>query len=301
MAPMSPLERLRVAQKIGFVFSGGSARCAFQIGVIERLAELGVRPSMAIGVSAGSWNAAFVAAHRERRLRYFWRTFVRQPHLDLRKLFVDLTPWRYAHLHRRNCTRFLGTALHQPEALPLFVSLTRLRDRQNVIFDARQVADPFDVLIAANYLPPFYTRAPRLLGERYGDGAVTDNAPYEHALAAGCDMVVLVVMKGESEGGLYKNLDDLDHEIPAALQDRVVVIRPRHRLPVAFTERNWTKLSQLIHIGDLRTREVLLGETHPETELRADGASFTTRVSRLFGWIRGAGGRAAVQEGPGPA
>ena len=54
-------------------------------------------------------------------------------------------------------------------------------------------------------MPPFYTHAPRIGGERYGDGGLTDNVPYEKAFAEGCDAVVLVTMKGESEGGLYRN------------------------------------------------------------------------------------------------
>ena len=65
---LHPLALLRDAKRVGYVFSGGSSRCAFQIGVIEALAELGVRPALAIGVSAGAWNAALVAARRESRL-----------------------------------------------------------------------------------------------------------------------------------------------------------------------------------------------------------------------------------------
>src|SRR4051794_8509098 len=37
---------LQQARKVGYVFSGGSARCAFQVGVIETLREIGVRPAL---------------------------------------------------------------------------------------------------------------------------------------------------------------------------------------------------------------------------------------------------------------
>jgi predicted acylesterase/phospholipase RssA len=272
------LERLR-AKKVGFVFSGGSARCAFQIGAIERLLALGVHPSLCIGVSAGAWNAAVVAARRESRLRFFWKSFVRMPHVDLRNLFVEHSPWRYAALHRRNMKRYLGDALRSPDALPLFISLTRLRDRTGVILGAHEVPDPTDLLIAANYLPPFYTRPPLIDGERYGDGGVSDNAPYEKAFAEGCDAVVLVAMKGESEGGIFKSASDVDHVI---VRDDVVVIRPRHRLPYSFTERRWSKLQELILLGDLRTREVLLGESHPETHVRAKGEAPSVIAARAW-------------------
>jgi predicted acylesterase/phospholipase RssA len=272
------LERLQAARRIAYVFSGGSSRCAFQVGVIERLHALGVKPSVCIGVSAGSWNAAIVAARREHRARFFWKSFMRMPHVDLRNLFIELSPWRYARMHRRNFARFIGDALSSPDALPCYVSLTRLRDRANVIVPVRDV----EVLIAANYLPPFYTSTPRIDGERYGDGGMTDNAPYEFAFNLGCDAVVLMTVKGESEGGIYKNALDVDHDIPASVRDRVVVIRPRHRLPYSFTERRWHKLAELMRLGDLRAREVLLGERHAETDIRADGASPSARLMRLW-------------------
>ena len=289
---------LRDAKKIAWVFSGGSSRTAFQVGVIEQLRELGIRPAMTIGVSAGSWNAAIVAARNEHRIRYYWRSFLRLPHVDLRNLLIELSPWRYAHNHRRNFQRFVGDRLHAPEALPCFISVTRLRDRANCLIGAHEVEHPIDLLLAANYLPPFFTRTPLINGERYGDGGMTDNAPYELAFAHGCDAVVLVTVKGESEGGIYKATDDVDHVIPAQYRDRVVVIRPRHRLPVSFTERSWSTLTQLMHLGDLRTREVLLGERHPETDIRAAGESPSVRLLRL--WRRARGSTAAAQDPAAP-
>lgn len=280
------LDDLRAAQNVAFVFSGGSTRCAFQVGVIERLLALGVRPSITVGVSAGAWNAAIVAARAEHRARYFWKSFLRMPHLDLRNLFREHSPWRYADNHRRNFGRFIGSKLHQPEALPCLISLTRLRDRQGVILDARRLERPLDLFLAAIYLPPFFTHAPRIDGERYGDGGVSDNAPYEAAFAAGADAVVLITMKGESEGGIFKNARDVDHEIPPEYRSRVVSIRPRHRLPVGFTERRWEVMSRLMDLGDLRTREVLLGERHEATEWRASGDAPSVRLARLLGRVR---------------
>jgi predicted acylesterase/phospholipase RssA len=268
---------LYAARKIGLVLSGGSSRCAFQVGVIERLFALGIRPSLCIGVSAGVWNAAMVAAHAEERLRFFWKTFMRMPHVDLRNLLIEQSPWRFAAMLRRNYARFIDAGLAAPVALPLFISVTRLRDGAGVILDAHTVANRADLLIAANYLPPFYTRSPLVDGERYGDGGVSDNAPYEKAFAEGCDAVILVAMKGESEGGIFKSANDVDHVIE---RDDVVVIRPRHRLPYSFTERRWTKVAALMTLGDLRTREILLGESHPETDVRAKGDAPSTVVAR---------------------
>ena len=281
------IEVLRRTEKIAVVLCGGSSRTAFQVGVIERLRELGIRPAMTIGVSAGSWNAAIVAARNEHRIRYYWRSFVRMPHIDLRNLLNELSPWRYAHNHRRTFPRYIGERLRAPDALPCYISVTRLRDRTNHLIGTHEVDEPIDLLLAANYLPPFFTRPPLIRGEKFGDGGVTDNAPYELAFAHGCDAVVLVALKGESEGGIYKNTRDVDHEIPLEYRDRVIVIRPRHRVPISFTERRWEKLSELMTLGDLRTREVLLGERHPETDVRAAGESPTVRLLKAWRRVRG--------------
>lgn len=202
-------------------------------------------------------------------------------------------------MHRRNFRRFVGNRLHAPDALPCYISVTRLSDRRGFLLGVHEVESAIDLLLAANYLPPFYTRTPLIRGERYGDGGITDNAPYELAFEHGCDAVVLMPLKGESEGGIYKNIGDVDHVIPAQYSDRVVVIRPRHRLPVSFTERRWTKIEELIHLGDLRAREVLLGERHPETDVRAPGDAPSVRLLRLWRKVRGV--RGPSEAAPGPA
>jgi len=275
-----PLGRLREAKRVGWVFSGGSARCAFQVGVIETLRELGVRPAMTIGVSAGVWNAAAVAAGTDSRLRYYWKSFVRMPHIDVRNVLRrDHSPFLFSELHHRTFSEYVGAErLRAPQALPCWIGVTRLRDRKAELILASSVDDPLNLLLAANYLPPWYTRSPRINGAKYGDGGVTDNMPYEKAFDEGCDGVVIVTLKGESEGGLYRSVDDINHEIPDAFRDRVVVIRPRHRVPVGFTERRWSVLSRLADMGRLRAREVLLGERHPETDWSARGKSPTARL-----------------------
>ena len=277
------LDLLRSARRVGYVFSGGSMRCAFQVGALETLRQLGIRPALAIGVSAGAWNAGAVAAGTDARLRSYWRGVHRMPAVDLGNLLRAGSPFRYPEIHRRNFRRFIGARLGAPEALPLFVGVTRLADREPVLFAAHEVPDPFTLLLASNYLPPFYTRAPRIGGERYGDGALSDNLPYERAFAEGCDAVVLLANKGESEGGLFRSPRDPEHRPPDRLAERIVVLRPRHRLPIGFVEKDWTVIVRAMEIGRLRARELLLGERHPETDDRAPGRAPTAILADLLG------------------
>ena len=281
--PTAALARLGAARRVGIVLSGGSARCAFQVGVLETLGELGVRPSLVIAVSGGVWNGSALATGTVHRLRRYWRAFWRMPYFDLSNLLREHSPYRFTEMHRRTFTRYVGAErLRAPGALPLLIGVTRLRDLQPMLFDARTAEDPFLLCLASNYLPPFYTHAPRLDGELYGDGGLTDNLPYERAFAEGCDSVIVVTMKGESEGGLYRSPRDSEHVVPEPLRDRTIVIRPRHRLAASFTESRWPVLREVIELGRLRTREVLLGERHAETDLRPESFSPTALLTRLL-------------------
>ena len=146
---------------------GGSSRCAFQIGVIEALAELGVTPSLAI-------------EHLRRRVE---RRHRRRPFRVADPLLLAVVHAHAAHKNMRDictstirrgasatCTSATSTdssgpiAFAEPDALPLFVSVTRFGDGANVIFNARDVDDPLQLLLATNYLPPFYTHRPVIDG-----------------------------------------------------------------------------------------------------------------------------------------
>jgi predicted acylesterase/phospholipase RssA len=277
------LTLLRSAKKIGFLFSGGSARCIFQVGVVEELFALGITPYATLGVSGGAWNAAAVAAGNGRRLRAYWRFFCRMPYIDLTNLARDEhSPFIWPRLHARGFARYIQGGFE----MPVYIGVTRLRDRANVIFDLREARDPFRLLLASNYLPPFYTHPLDVDGEQYGDGGWTNNLPYEALFERGCDAVVLITMKGESEGGLHRHADDFDHEIAPQYRDRVVVIRPRHRMPLGFVERRWEKLLPILDLGALRTREILLGERHAECDLAARGRAFSAHLVTVRDLIR---------------
>jgi predicted acylesterase/phospholipase RssA len=282
MSSAPTLERLRAARRLGLVFAGGSLRCAFQVGVIETLRELGVCPALLVAVSGGVWNAAAVAAGTDRRLRRYWREYVRMPHVDVKNILREHSPFLYGEVHRRTFPRYVGAERLKAAPIPLWIGLTRLSDMSAAFFDVRRTDDPLHLLLASNYLPPFFTHAPMIDGQRYGDGGFVDNLPYEKAFAEGCDAVVLVTVRGESEGLPFKSAADPAHEFPPAVRERLIVIRPRHRLPASFTERRWPVLQQTIEIGRLRARELLLGESHAETQVRGDQGRLAARISDLL-------------------
>jgi predicted acylesterase/phospholipase RssA len=53
----------RRAHEVAFVLGGGGVLGAHEVGMLQALAEAGVRPDLVLGTSVGALNGVFVAAH----------------------------------------------------------------------------------------------------------------------------------------------------------------------------------------------------------------------------------------------
>jgi NTE family protein len=53
------------AHEVAFVLGGGGVLGAHEVGMLQALAEAGVRPDLVLGTSVGALNGVFVAAHRD--------------------------------------------------------------------------------------------------------------------------------------------------------------------------------------------------------------------------------------------
>src|SRR5881397_1177048 len=75
--------RDRTGRRLGLVLSGGGARGAFQVGVYERLLRdprFAGGPAVLSGTSAGSINAALIAAGKSpREMMAFWNGIADDP------------------------------------------------------------------------------------------------------------------------------------------------------------------------------------------------------------------------------
>lgn len=92
-----------------FVLSGGAARGAVQVGMMEALLEHGIVPDALVGTSVGALNAAFIGYRpdlaRVRELRAKWLR------LGTRDIFPGGTLTRMGHLIRQRPYLFSSAAL----------------------------------------------------------------------------------------------------------------------------------------------------------------------------------------------
>ena len=93
--------------------------------MIELLDELGIRTAVCVAVSGGAWNAAALAVGSQRRLRYYWRAFSRMPHVDLRNLLREHSPFNYAAMHRRTFRRYVDPQRLKESSALRFSSVLR--------------------------------------------------------------------------------------------------------------------------------------------------------------------------------
>ena len=107
-----------------FVLSGGAARGAVQVGMIQTLLEAGVRPCGFVGTSVGALNAAFMAwdptLGRAHELAAHWQR------LKTRDIFPGGTWARVAHLAQRHPYLFSSDALRS--LIAEWVPVRRLED-----------------------------------------------------------------------------------------------------------------------------------------------------------------------------
>lgn len=175
-----------------FVLSGGAARGAVQVGMLQTLLEAGITPCALVGTSVGALNAAFLAASptvaRVHELTDRWHA------LRTRDIFPG-GPWsRLGHLAQRHPYLYSSDALRSLIATwapvrrleelptPLRVTTTPLSGSTAIYHDS---GDLRAVLLASTSVPGLFAPVP-LPGHDgepapHVDGGITDLVPLSGA------------------------------------------------------------------------------------------------------------------------
>ena len=119
-----PIAPLATAGRDVFVLSGGAARGAVHVGMMQTLLEAGIVPHGLVGTSVGALNAAFMgwdtSLDRVHELAEHW---IR---LRTRDIFPGGTWTRIAHLAQRHTYLFSSDALR--DLIAAWVPVSRLED-----------------------------------------------------------------------------------------------------------------------------------------------------------------------------
>jgi NTE family protein len=169
--------------RIGLALGGGGARGFAHIGVLRALEEMGIKPDVISGTSAGSIIAALYADGYAPQ--HIIRLF---SELDVKEL-VDVTIPRNSLLKMDKFIHFIDKRLHSKRIedlkIPTYIVATDFDNGKSVAFDKGDLA----IRIAASCSIPIVFPPIAIDGIHYVDGGVMRNLPVT-PIRDLCDVVI---------------------------------------------------------------------------------------------------------------
>lgn len=219
-----------------FVLSGGGNLGAVQVGMLQALAEAGIRPDVLVGTSAGALNAVHVAEHGATgagidALAAVWSGLRSRGlfRVDPRSLLTGGALCSDRGM-RALLERHLGLDRLEDAPIPVHVVATDFLSGDEVDLDRGPAAE---AVLASCAIPGVFPPV-TWDGRPLVDGGLADNAAISVAVAAGADEVVVLpagyacalrVAPGGVAGPLCHALSLLTHQRlvadVAAYQDRI--------------------------------------------------------------------------------
>ena len=169
--------------RIGLALGGGGARGFAHIGVLRALEEMGIKPDVISGTSAGSIIAALYADGYAPQ--HIIRLF---SELDVKEL-VDVTIPRNSLLKMDKFIHFIDKRLHSKRIedlkIPTYIVATDFDNGKSIAFDKGDLA----IRIAASCSIPIVFPPIAIDGIHYVDGGVMRNLPVT-PIRDLCDVVI---------------------------------------------------------------------------------------------------------------
>jgi len=179
-----------------FVLSGGGSLGAVQVGMLQALAERGIRPDLLIGTSAGALNAAYVAQHGTTpdsldRLERIWSRLRRRDVFPLQPARLGAAALRRSTSLcpcgplRRLIAQHLRFARLEDAPTPLHVVATDVRSGREVLLSRGDAVDA----VQASAAVPAVLPSVRVDGRDLIDGGVANNTAVSQAVRLGADQI----------------------------------------------------------------------------------------------------------------
>jgi NTE family protein len=275
---------------VAFVLSGGASLGAIQVGMLQALADAGLRPDLVVGTSVGSLNGAVVAEHETLEdaaaaLEDTWQRLRRRDVFPNGPGAQTLSVLRTGYLQeqrglRHVITRTLRARSFEALTRPLTVVTADVLTSHVRWFGSGALVPP---LLAATAIPGVFPPV-LLAGRLHGDAGSVANVPLQAALGRGAASLVVL------DAGDICHLDVPPRGIPDALlgsamtamRQRALIEAPlvADRVPVLYLPRPCAQNRSLL---DLDTSAELIGPTR-EVVAAFLGRADLPRVGQLSGW-----------------
>lgn len=182
--------------KIGLVLGGGAARGFAHIGVIQVLEEVGIRPSLVVGTSAGSLVAAFYASGKSgAELQQVAEAMEEATFADWTLPIFSRGMLRGEALARYVSTQVRGRLIENM-TLPLGIVATDLNNGQGVLFQRGNTG----TAVRASSAVPALFQPVKIGGREYVDGGLVSPVPVRYARQMGAELIIAVDISSAPEG-----------------------------------------------------------------------------------------------------
>ncbi|MCB8943519.1 MAG: patatin-like phospholipase family protein [Ardenticatenaceae bacterium] len=236
--------------KIGLALGGGGAKGAAHVGVLMALEELGIRPSLITGTSAGAYVGATYAAGVD--LETIAKSI---PELALGQLYglPGMVPALSTNIKYKQYLRdLIGDITFADLKIPLAVVATDLISQKEVILDEGEVVT---AVMASASLPLVFPPI-EIDGMALIDGGVMNNVPFDVARARGATYVIAVDLSNSAPFG---TVDDAEPP-PHGLLAKAIALTKNRRI--------WQIMSTISDINNTKMLHARLAISRPEILLR---------------------------------
>lgn len=187
----------------GFALSGGGARGFAHLGIIDALAEKGIRPDIISGVSAGAIVGAFLASGRAPREIH--EILKSGNHFRYTKIQLPKTGFLRLDGLMKILEKEIPYSRIEELPLPFFVGTANLTEGKMVYFNKGPLAQ---TVLASSSIPILFSPV-EMDGCQYADGGLLDNTGVE-PLTGKCRRIVV------------SNISPLEH--PAQINSMIQMI-----------------------------------------------------------------------------
>jgi NTE family protein len=274
-------------KKIALVLSGGSRFGAYQVGVVRKLYEKGLKPSIFCGVSVGGLNGAHLAQydHTSSALQAIDDLADRWYGINTRDVWRHHVPFGFLHLPwkkspydssplRRLIRRWFDPVRVEAAGNELYLGAVSLQSGQYHVF-CNDCVDPHEALAASAANAMFEPR--ELSAGLCADGGLVCATPLRAAFKAGAERVYVVLTEAEK----MAQANELDTFRQIGPRHLAILARSVFELDLGWALAE----NELAAHGAGKKRHVEIKVIRPPEALVGDPLDFDPQRSReLVGW-----------------
>lgn len=186
--------------KTGLILEGGAVRGIFTAGVLDRLMENGVYFPYVVGVSAGGGNAMSYASRQKGRTARMINVPRAECYYGLKQLvecrkFINLDKMAFEypyHQYPFDFNTYFNSGIETEYVC------TCLETGKAEYFSSFEDERELLTVCKATCSVPMICEPVEINGRHYLDGSIADSIPIEHALDSGCDKLVVILTKPDT-------------------------------------------------------------------------------------------------------